>query len=74
MKTKIFLWVLAMLASTALQGAILVWLYSVNQILFWVSLTLWTAAAAVFACFVFIAGVKETKEYLKDYWSLTLSA
>ena len=60
---------LAMLASTILQIAILIWLYGACQTLFWASVALWAASIAVFIYFVRKVGLKE---YLKDYWSLTL--
>ena len=69
MNKKIFLWVLVMLASTILQVAILVWLCNVSQVLFWTSTAIWAASIVVFIYFVRKVGLKE---YLKDYWSLTL--
>ena len=69
MKTKIFLWVLAMLVSTMLQGAILVWLYGACQTLFWASVALWAASIAVFIYFVRKVGLKE---YFRDYWTILL--
>ena len=73
-KSLVMWWMLAVLVSTALQGAILVWLYGACPTLFWASVALLVASVAVFAYFVFIrVGVRESLKYLWDYWFLTLS-
>lgn len=70
---KLLTLVVPVLVFTALQGAILVWLYSACPVLFWVSVVLWVATTAVFIYFVLKVGVKESLKYLWDYWFLTLS-
>lgn len=72
MKKLLIMLVVLVLVSTALQGAILVWFYEMSQTLFWTSVALFAASLAVCAYFVLRTGIKEAKEYLKDYWSLTL--
>ncbi len=71
-KSLAIMLVLVVLVSTVLQGTILVWFYKMNQTLFWSSVALLAVTTAVFAYFILRVGVKEAKEYLKDYWSLTL--
>lgn len=70
---KLLIMLVFLVLVTALQGAILVWLYSASPALFWVSIVLLAATTAVFAYFVFRVGVKESLKYLWDYWFLTLS-